>query len=213
MKKHPLFQEIDWHEQWKEFSPHFTDGIAHVDLTPFGGGTLLMQPGAGFGDFSHETTRLTLSLMAPLVKGALVIDIGCGSGILSIAAALLKAERAIGIDICAEALIHSKKNAELNAVQHLTLFTESLDSSFTASKETLIVMNMIHSEQRCAWQAVPELHTCKATVITSGILASEKAAYLNTAKAWGWTLQEEAQESEWLALKFSQNGTPQLIVI
>ena len=197
--------EIDWQKQWAEFAPHFHDGLAHVDLAPYGGPTLLMQPGAGFGDLSHATTRLTLALMAPIVKEKIVFDIGCGSGILAIAALLLGAERAYGIDIDAEALKHSLENAHLNQVEDRAFFSKKIDPSVVPNAPFVIVMNMIESDQKNAWNSVHALHSKNCLVVISGILTARRDPYLKLATSWGWNLKGEKEEEGWSAFVFTQN--------
>lgn len=198
-------EECNWEEQWETFAPNFHHGLAHVNLTEYGGPALLLKPGGGFGDFSHPTTRLTLSLMAPCVKHKTVFDIGCGSGILTIAAVLLGATRAYGIDIEESALQHSRENAKLNQVQQKVLFCKTLDPSWLSDDTYVILMNMIESEQQTAWQASRVLHAKKAIVITSGILASSKKHYLELTSRWHWTLIDEKEEEGWMGFVFTQN--------
>ena len=73
-----------------------------------------IEPGPGFGDASHPTTLLTLQLISRLVAGRDILDIGCGSGILSLSALALNAASVIGYDIAFEAILHSIQNAKLN---------------------------------------------------------------------------------------------------
>ncbi|MGQ4277085.1 50S ribosomal protein L11 methyltransferase [Pseudidiomarina sp. E22-M8] len=78
---------------------------------------IILDPGMAFGTGTHPTTALCLTwLDSQDLTGKTVVDFGCGSGILAIAALLLGAERAIGIDIDQQALIASKDNAERNGV-------------------------------------------------------------------------------------------------
>ena len=197
---------IDWEEQWREFAPQFHDGLAHIDLGRFGGPIFCLKPGGGFGDYSHPTTRLVIGLMACKVKGATVFDIGCGSGILSIAAALLGAKRVYGVDIDDEAIRHSKENAVLNKVQGKVGFSKELDAAWANPKRGpfVILMNMIESEQQIAWGSVPQLHNLKSTVITSGLLTAHKERYLKQASSWSWAVKEEAEEGGWSGFMFEQ---------
>ncbi len=191
---------INWQEQWASFAPDFHHNLAHIDLSEFGSSTLVLKPGAGFGDFSHPTTRLALSLVAPLVKNATVFDMGCGSGILSIAAALLGAKQVFGIDIDDAALTHARENAHLNKVSqiHFAKHIEPINSK----PPYLIVMNMIETEQQAAWQAATALHSLPAHIVTSGILSSEKQHYLKLTEKWHWKLKEERTEGEWSGFLF-----------
>ncbi len=193
-------EEIDWQKQWADFAADFHDGLAHIDV---GGSTLLLKPGAGFGDLSHPTTRLILAMMAPNVKGKTVFDIGTGSGILSIASILLGAEQAWGIDIDTQAIQHAQENAILNQVEDRTDFSTRIDPVSVPNEPFIIVMNMIQSEQMIAWQSVPQLHSKPALIITSGLLTSQRSQYLELTVSWGWTLKEEREEEGWQGFVFS----------
>jgi ribosomal protein L11 methyltransferase len=197
-------EEIDWQKQWADFAPRFENGLAHIDLETLGGPVLLLKPGAGFGDLSHPTTRLVLALMALHVKDKTVFDIGCGSGILSIAAILLRAKEAYGIDIERDAVKHSKENAQVNHVETKAHFSSALVPAWIPHDPFVIVMNMIETEQTAAWQSLPVLHNKAALVITSGLLSSQSQKYLKLTKSWGWTLLEEKEEEGWIGFVFSQ---------
>lgn len=78
---------------------------------------LNLEPGLAFGTGTHETTRLCLEALEKAVTpGCTMLDVGCGSGILSVAALLLGAEKAVGIDIDEMAVKASRENAKLNNV-------------------------------------------------------------------------------------------------
>lgn len=175
---------INWQHQYQLFAPNFHNGKAHVDLGEFG--TLELLPGPGFGDYSHPTTRLTLKLMS--VKDKSVLDIGCGSGILSIAAMKMGAKSAHGIDIDLDAIAHAKENAKLNNVK-VSFSKKSVQSD-------VILMNMIFSEQKVAYQSGAK------EMITSGILESQKDSYVQWVNSLGWDLVEVTQEEEWLGFRW-----------
>lgn len=205
LEKAAPIEEVDWQQQWKSFSSSFRDGLAHIELEAFGRPILLLKPGGGFGDFSHPTTQLALKLMAPLVRDKILFDVGCGSGILSIAAVLLGAKKAYGIDIHQEAMMHSRENAAVNQLEEKAKFSTMLDPSWITLESCVIVMNMITTEQRAAWEALPLLHSQPAQIITSGILTPQKKDYLHLIKGWGWILKKEAALEGWSGFVFEQN--------
>lgn len=154
---------INWKKQWEDHAPTFKNGQAHIPLP--GGKTFPLDPGPGFGDYSHPTTQLMLAHMPPLVKNKPVVDIGCGSGILSIAAAHLGAASVHGIDICPLALTHAKQNAALN---HLAL---AFSSTHHTSTPSIYLMNMIPLEQQDAIKAVSPAKG--SLFLISGLLAKK----------------------------------------
>jgi len=184
---------VDWNEQWSLFAENFTEGKAHIAV---GEKTLLLNPGAGFGDLSHPTTYLMLEMMKNHVKSEQVIDIGTGSGILALAALLLDAASAIGIDIDIGAIEHAKENAKLNNLKGV--FTKELPEAL--SPQNIFLMNMIFPEQK---EFAPKRlnHLAKLWII-SGILKSEKEKYLAETKKWGWKVVSEYERADWLGYIF-----------
>jgi ribosomal protein L11 methyltransferase len=124
-----------------------------------------------------------LTLMPQRVQGA-VIDIGCGSGVLSIAAKLSGASDVMGIDIDEEAIAHAKRNSALNNLN--CFFGKTLPHVPTSP---LILMNMISSEQSIAWNSLPKFPG--ATLIVSGYPLEEEdpthyGTLLNKLELDGW---------------------------
>lgn len=198
---------VDWGVQWSNHSPDFKDYCLQVDLAkytklPLKYPTLYLNAGPGFGDLSHPTTRLMLALMAPHMKGKKVLDIGCGSGILSLAALFLGAEFAWGIDIEVEALAHAMENARLNNLEEKVSFMQPEEFMSTPPEDVIILMNMIRSQQQVAWGSLPQIHNLPTICITSGVLATERFIYLAECKERGWKLLDEQVQGDWMAFYF-----------
>lgn len=191
--------DVDWEEQWSLFAANFFEGKAHIDLKAFGKNkTLLLAPGPGFGDLSHPTTALMLEMMKGRVKRESILDIGSGSGILTLAALLLGAASAAGLDIDPKALKHAKLNAKLN---HLNArFTKALPKNLPSSNICLI--NMIFPEQKIALRRVKRYNRLAKLWIVSGILAEQKQEYLDWAKSHGWKLERMQKKNGWLGFIF-----------
>lgn len=166
-----MFFMIDWNKQWELHAPNFKDGFAHVQLKE--NLFFKMKPGPGFGDLSHPTTRLMLKMLPETIEGT-VIDIGCGSGVLSLAAKLLGAEDVFGIDIDEGAIIHAQENAKINGLK--CFFGTKLSHTPT---HPLILMNMISSEQKIAWNALPKFKRYR--LIVSGYPIEEKEPHFDGA--------------------------------
>ena len=116
-------EDADWENNWKAFYKPMEIGERLIvipdweEADPQGRVALRMNPGLTFGTGSHATTRLCLQALEKLVRpGMSVLDLGCGSGILSIAALLLGADRAYACDIDEKAVDVAYENAALNGV-------------------------------------------------------------------------------------------------
>lgn len=192
---------VDWENQWSLFAQNFHEGKAHIDLTPFGcPHTLLLLPGPGFGDLSHPTTYLMIEMMQHVVANETVIDIGTGSGILSLAALYMGALYAHGVDIDPDAIEHAKKNAAINGLEGKSYFGLHLPKLPTKS---LALMNMILPEQQIVDPS--QWNQSVKKWITSGILEEQKEEYLKLTKQWGWKVISERQRDDWMGWVFSIN--------
>lgn len=196
---------IDWEAQWATHGHNFQEGYVHLDFSSFGktAASLRLQPGSGFGDLSHPTTRLMIDMLAQFLHKQVVIDIGCGSGILSLAALAMGAPLAYGIDIDPQALEHSIQNAKLNYLEKQCSFYTPSDFTWDLQNQpVLLLMNMIRTEQQTAWSSLKSLHSQPCELLTSGVQVEERAIYLNDMAQNGWSLEKEQEEMGWLAFYF-----------
>lgn len=116
--------EEDWINNWKKYFKPIAVGkkllIRPMWEEEYEAGerkVLHLEPGLAFGTGTHETTRLCMELLEETVRpGMEVLDVGCGSGILSVAALLLGAEKAVGVDIDPLAVKTAVQNAQINHV-------------------------------------------------------------------------------------------------
>ena len=116
-------EDADWENNWKAFYKPMEIGERLMvipdweEADPKGRAALRLNPGLAFGTGGHATTRLCLTALEKLVRpGMRVLDLGCGSGILSIAALLLGAESAFACDIDEKAVNVAYENAALNGI-------------------------------------------------------------------------------------------------
>lgn len=117
-------QEVadDWAERWKQFHQPITLGDAlHVrppwaDPAPAGITEVIIDPAQAFGTGAHDTTRLCLQLLLELEPGGALMDLGCGSGVLAIAAAKLGWEPVAGVDHEQQSVDATIANAHVNGV-------------------------------------------------------------------------------------------------
>ncbi len=193
--------EISWRQQWDTFSPYFKDGVAKIPLSDFlpdSKETLTLLPGPGFGDLSHPTTTLSLKLLAEMAPNQTLIDLGCGSGILGLAALKWGAHFVYSLDIDPEALKHTLENAIENDLQDRIFLSTSLPT-LLENIPTLLVMNMTFGDQK---QALKSLSFSPDVWVISGILEEQKEAYLDWAEERGLKLQSYLAQDGWIACIF-----------
>ena len=166
-----------------------------------------INPGLAFGTGTHETTQLCLIFLEKyLMDGEILLDIGTGSGILSITGVKLGASRAVALDIDFQALINAKENIFLN---HLQSQVELRDGSVN-------VITQRHFDLICAninlvvlKNLIPELKrlTSKGSrVILSGILIYEKGCLRSVIVQAGYTILESQDKGEWAGFVIQPDG-------
>lgn len=148
-----VVKDEDWAEAWKaHYHPvrigrHFYIRPVWIEVEPKPDDILIaLDPGTAFGTGTHPTTQLCLETLEDLVQpGIRVLDLGCGSGILAIAALKLGAESALGLDIEPFAVEATAKNAAENGVaDKLTAQQGSLETVITSARRfDLIVVNIL----------------------------------------------------------------------
>lgn len=117
-------EDKDWINNWKQyFKPFVFEGIVikptweEIDDTMQGKIVVNIDPGTAFGTGSHETTQLVISQLDKYVKdGDELLDVGCGSGILSVIGLMLGAKHAVGTDLDPNAIVATRENAEINNI-------------------------------------------------------------------------------------------------
>ncbi len=137
---------------------------------------LTIDPGMAFGTGSHETTFLCLEQLGKLdLKGKTVLDFGCGSGILGIAASKLGAAKTFGIDIDGRAVKASRENAAINGVSNSfnAMSNDDFFSSFPNFTCDLVIANILANTLIELSSTIESLVTIKGMVLLSGILASQ----------------------------------------
>ena len=200
--------EEDWASAWKEYyhpvkigkrlvvCPSWESYEATENEVVF-----KLDPGMAFGTGTHESTRLCMRLMERhMPERAHVLDLGCGSGILSIAAVLLGAAFAEGVDIDETAVRVATENAALNGVSKRCEFSAGLLENVINGDYQLILANI------AADVIVEFAHHIAGNVsghgilIVSGIIDERESEVMDAVKAAGLSLLEREGENGWVAM-------------
>ena len=169
---------------------------------PEGRAVLSIDPGMAFGTGGHDTTRLVLETLEKYVtEGVDFLDVGCGSGILSIAACLLGAGRALGIDIDALAVKTAIENGELNGLTapkyeiRLGDLARDVDGKFP-----VIAANIVADAIIMLSPAIPALLAEDGVYIVSGIIDTREQDVLTALDKCGFAVVERHEHGGWLCL-------------
>ncbi len=205
----------DWHERWKAFhrpvdvpAPRGGAGLrvrppwepALEGPAAAGIEELVIDPGQAFGTGAHHTTRLCLELLLELQPGGRCVDVGCGSGVLAIAAARLGWSGVVGVDHEAESVAATRANALANGVsvearRFDLLFDGPAAGAPTVLANLLRPLLLALAERGFAGGLVPD------TLIAGGLLAHEAdevaAAFAST---MGLREADRRHGGEWAAL-------------
>lgn len=196
-----VIDDEDWANEWKKyFKPIVTDSVTVVPTwiaySPREGEKLLrLDPGMAFGTGEHATTRMCLELMR--AAGRSVIDVGCGSGILGIAAAITGAKSVYMCDIDPQAVKAARNNAELNGV---VCEIEQADLLATSRRAELILANLTADLLIRMAPAVREHLEEGGKLVVSGIIAERLDEVKDAFSRLGYKVEKEAAEGDWRAL-------------
>ena len=203
--------DADWENNWKQFYKPMEIGERLIVVPEWekantqGRIPLILNPGLTFGTGSHATTRLCLTALEKHVhEGQRVLDLGCGSGILSIAALLLGAEHAFACDIDEKCVDVAYENAALNGIgkDRYTVRWGDVLSDRNLQKEMggrydVIVANIVADViMGLAPQVRPFLKE-GGLFLTSGIIDDRAGEVADALRAAGWEILEERHSEGW----------------
>ncbi len=208
----PLKEE-NWEESWKENYSAVEVGNRLVVLPywlaeNYAGSRLpvILDPGLTFGTGTHPSTQMVLSAMEQLVKpGSRCLDLGSGSGILSIAALRLGAQRAVGVDIDAKAEGIARENAALNgfAAPEFTALTGNVVSDGALMKQLsrdsfdVVLVNIVADVIIGLSPVLPGFLTESSTLICSGILDTRLDEVVSAIQSCGLCVTAIYEKEDW----------------
>lgn len=209
-----MIAEEDWGTSWKQYFKPFAIARGLVIAPTWeeyrssaGEMVIVMDPGMAFGTGHHATTSLSLEFLQKSLAGRTglrVLDVGTGTGILGMAAALFGAEKVLGIDNDPEAVTAAAENVRRNGLQDRMEVSRAPLASVTGCYE-IVVANIVHDVLIAMADDLVRLTAAGGTLILSGILAGEQVENIvRVFSGRGFTPVERAARREWAALKFDK---------
>ncbi|MBL8091621.1 MAG: 50S ribosomal protein L11 methyltransferase [Anaerolineales bacterium] len=233
----PTYKQIadqNWMEAWKQHYKPILIGERLLILPAWLQNPeptripIKIDPGMAFGTGTHPTTQLCLELMDVYFdkttaddrpqtankdvsrQRSTVIDVGCGSGILSIAALKLGANKVLGVDIDIESVKNSRENADVNEIGDELILgqgsvTEVLNGQFEFKSAPLVVANILAPVLIRLFDAgLADLIEKDGEIILSGILSHQAESVIEAGQAKGLVRGEVRQINDWVAISMKR---------
>ncbi|MBU6153843.1 MAG: 50S ribosomal protein L11 methyltransferase [Bdellovibrionales bacterium] len=207
-------EEQDWNATWKaaftgievndrlKVLPPWSEEWVRARESKNTAGIIAINPGAGFGTGTHETTQLCLKILTGLgdLSGKVVLDFGSGSGILGIAAALQGA-RVYCVEVDPLANENAKENAELNGVLERVTFSEAIPSELRKGQVDVLLANILRP---ILIRFSSEIKAClgaDAELVLSGLIESDLLEVIEAYQSGGNRFSViKDQKNEWRSL-------------
>ncbi|MBQ2697073.1 MAG: 50S ribosomal protein L11 methyltransferase [Clostridia bacterium] len=212
-----VVREEDWANNWKQYFRPFPVGEklyikpSWEELTAEAEGRTVLEidPASSFGTGSHHTTQLCLKELETLpLAGTRVLDMGCGSGILGIAAALLGAGQVTAVDIDQNAVFTTGENVEKNNIDPaaFTLLCGDVNRQPTLAEKIgdgydVVLANIVADVILAMRQRLHDFLRPGGTLIASGIIGERAAEVREGLVATGLILERESVQEDWVALR------------
>ena len=201
--------EQDWANLWKQYFKPLAVGDRLLICptwekteNPENRLILSIDPGMAFGTGGHDTTRMVLETMQPyLTPSCTVLDVGCGSGILSIASLLLGAQSATGVDIDALAVKTALENGELNGMTapRYTILEGDLVDRISGQYD-VVLANIVADAIKLLSPAIPAFLKPNGVYIVSGIIAERGDEVQECLQQCGFTVTERREHGGWVCM-------------
>ncbi len=200
----------DWENNWKQYFHPIPVGEKLLirptwedEYDAQGRKVLNIEPGLAFGTGTHETTRLCLeTLEKHITEETTVLDIGCGSGILSLAALLLGAKQVTGVDIDPLAVKTAKENGVANGFKEpeYKIFQGNLTDK-VEGKFNVVVANIVADVIIMFCKDVASFMKENAVFITSGIIDTRERDVIDAFAKYGFTIKARHTEGGWVCFE------------
>lgn len=200
--------EEDWAHAWKKYYKPIS--LGRVTIVPAwedyqakdGEVIIKIDPGMAFGTGTHETTRLVMKIMQDAMQGGeRVLDVGTGSGILSICASKLGACEIFAYDIDPVAVKVARENAIVGGCNNITVgVSDLLKNVDRSAKYDFCVANIVAEIIIRMLPDIGELLAPGAPIILSGIILPSKGEVVSALEKYGYEVLREERENDWVAL-------------
>ena len=209
-------REEDWATSWQKYYQPIPVGTRlyivpdwmRGQAVPDGRAPLYLNPGLTFGTGSHPTTQLCLELLEEVLRaGDKVLDLGCGSGILAIAALALGASRAIGVDIDPKAADVAFENAALNGIgpDRLSVYAgdvladKRLSAKLEPGQNRVVLANIVADVIIPLSAKAGEFMTPDGVFLTSGIIDGRQDEVCAALEVHGFAVTRHLERNGWHA--------------
>lgn len=213
-----MIRDQNWMAAWKKFYTPLEVGQRLIIIPAWVENKhefripIRINPGMAFGTGTHPTTQLSLELLEKYVRaGSPMIDVGCGSGILSIAGILLGAAHSVAVDISQAALRSTMENSILNGVQDKiesgqASVREIRSGRFSISQAPLVVANILLNILKDLFDlGMGELVSDQGLLLIAGVLTDQVKEIEEKALEKGFTRIEHITQGDWSGLAFQKN--------
>ena len=207
-----LSKTEDWENNWKQYFHSTPVGdrilihpVWETEYDPDGRIVLDIEPGLAFGSGSHETTRLCLeALEKHITPETAVLDIGCGSGILSVASLLLGAKEAVGVDIDALAVKTARENGAKNGfVSPRYTVIEGDLAEKVSGKYDVVVANIVADIIIKLCKSIKDYLKDNGIFIVSGIIDTREDDVLSAFRESGLSISKRHCDKGWICYELS----------